>query len=411
MKGTETFGVKFDASKKSELARTLKKKGKKGYTGDHPAVFREYVEARGETVPIWRQDPQKLADSIVAVVRDVHISQGYTMTLRALYYQLVGANYIPNNQVVYEVLSEFVSEMRLGGAIPWTALEDRGRYHEKPYFEFSVKGSLERTVDAYALDRQGGQPIHLEVMAEKDAVSNVVGPVCRKYGVPFTICRGWNSTSAIHDAYLRMIGAINDGRLVKILYLGDHDPSGWKMREDLKVRLSDKLILGQRVDLLDLCETHDLYQTAESYEFPEYYDHPDSGNEYWYYWDYCLPNTRKRKKPVPKLFQFEGEALAANWIRNGGLEIVDVALTLEQIEERNLPHNPAKTSDSNFDAYVAEFGTDKSWELDAIPYRDLEEILEAAIRERMDLELLGTILAQEEADKTELRKFIKGATY
>ena len=102
----ETFGVKFDASRRRSIARKLE-----GYTGDHPKVSLE-PHSSGKVLPIWREEPLDLARAIVAVVNDLHIRKGYTLTLRALYYQLVGRNFVPNHLVVYSVLSEYVSDMR-----------------------------------------------------------------------------------------------------------------------------------------------------------------------------------------------------------------------------------------------------------------------------------------------------------
>jgi len=35
------------------------------------------------------------------------------------------------------------------------------------------------------------QPVPLEVMAEKDAVSGIMGPVCSQLEIPFTANRGY----------------------------------------------------------------------------------------------------------------------------------------------------------------------------------------------------------------------------
>jgi hypothetical protein len=65
-------------------------------------------------------------------------------------------------------------------------------------------------------------------------------------------------------------------------------------------------------------------------------------------------------------------------------EVRRIALTMEQIEELNPPPNPAKTTDSRFQNYIAEYGDD-SWELDALPpqyivallKKEIESIIEA----------------------------------
>jgi hypothetical protein len=66
------------------------------------------------------------------------------------------------------------------------------------------------------------------------------------------------------------------------------------------------------------------------------------------------------------------------------VEIVRLALTMEQIDERKPPPNPAKTTDSRFQQYMEEFGTE-SWELDALPPDYLVNLVETEIRDRIDL--------------------------
>lgn len=65
------------------------------------------------------------------------------------------------------------------------------------------------------------------------------------------------------------------------------------------------------------------------------------------------------------------------------IELVRLALTMDQVEERQPPPNPAKTTDSRFQQYMEEFGTE-SWELDALPPEYLVELVETEIRSRID---------------------------
>jgi hypothetical protein len=65
------------------------------------------------------------------------------------------------------------------------------------------------------------------------------------------------------------------------------------------------------------------------------------------------------------------------------VELVRLALTMDQIQERRPPPNPAKTTDSRFQQYMEQFG-DESWELDALPPEYLVNLVESEIRERID---------------------------
>lgn len=65
------------------------------------------------------------------------------------------------------------------------------------------------------------------------------------------------------------------------------------------------------------------------------------------------------------------------------VEIVRLALNMEQVEEHKPPPNPAKTTDSRFVQYQQEFG-DESWELDALKPEYLAELVADQIEERID---------------------------
>src|SRR5512135_2093627 len=67
------------------------------------------------------------------------------------------------------------------------------------------------------------------------------------------------------------------------------------------------------------------------------------------------------------------------------LEVHKLALTMDQIKKFRPPPNPAKWTDSRAAAYVEKFG-EQSWELDALPPRELNRIVEEAILEYLDQE-------------------------
>lgn len=56
------------------------------------------------------------------------------------------------------------------------------------------------------------------------------------------------------------------------------------------------------------------------------------------------------------------------------LEVIRLALKMEQVEQMDVPENPAKTSDSRYEAYFVEFGG-SSWELDAVEPTELVRLV------------------------------------
>jgi hypothetical protein len=94
---------------------------------------------------------------------------------------------------------------------------------------------------------------------------------------------------------------------------------------------------------------------------------------------------------------------------SGGYQIVDVkrlALNMDQVEALHPPENPAKTTDSRAEKYIAEFG-ESSWELDAVSPEQLDQLVTDAVIALRDEGAWQHALAAEDAMKKELQGFAK----
>ena len=171
--------------------------------------------------------------------------QGYKMTLRQLYYQLVTKNIIPNKVNEYKKITNLIAKARMGGFIDWDAIEDRLRRPRLPSWVRNKYQALKEAADGYRMNRQRYQDNYIEVWCEKDALSSVLSRVTSHYHVRLMVNRGYTSVTAMHDAYMRMKDHRPDGqswwqhRHNLILYLGDHDPSGLDMVRDIRDRLHE----------------------------------------------------------------------------------------------------------------------------------------------------------------------------
>lgn len=67
-----------------------------------------------------------LIDRCNTILED-YSKQGYSLTLRQLYYQLVAKDIIPNTQKSYNRLGAIVTKAREGGLISWGHIVDRTR--------------------------------------------------------------------------------------------------------------------------------------------------------------------------------------------------------------------------------------------------------------------------------------------
>ena len=79
-----------------------------------------------------------------------------------------------------------------------------------------------------------------------------------------------------------------------------------------------------------------------------------------------------------------------------------IALTMEQVREKNPPPNPAKTTDSRSAKYIDEFGNE-SWELDALEPSYLDRIIQDTINKYRDADAWDEATVREEKGRDELR--------
>lgn len=300
-------------------------------------------------------------EQIKTIILD-YTEQGYKLTLRQLYYQLVSRDLIPNQQSEYAKLSNILKEMRMGGLLDWNSIEDRLRVPSSALFFENIKQAAHTILHHFKLDRLEGQKNYIEVWVEKDALSNVMKRAVEPYQIPVLVNRGYSSVSAMYDAYNRFSEQIKKGKKITILYTGDHDPSGMDMVRDIKDRILEMLY---NVDLCDWwCEA---YQDIQSFKFMD--------EEYQY-----------------ELMQEFGDWLLMKF------EIVNIALTDEQIDKYQPPPNPTKLQDPRAETYIAKYGM-TCWEVDALDISVLYDIVLENIKRRLDLDLFNQRLEEEKEQK------------
>lgn len=175
-------------------------------------------------------------EQIISIV-DYYEKQGYRLSVRQLYYQLVARALIENSEKAYKRIVNLVSDARLAGLIDWSMIEDRNRETISPPMWKDPAEIVMAAASQFAIDRWEDQENHVEVMVEKAALEGVLLPVCRRNGVRFTANRGYSSQSTMYEIGKRLEQNISNNKNVFILYLGDHDPSGIDMTRDVRDRL------------------------------------------------------------------------------------------------------------------------------------------------------------------------------
>lgn len=284
----------------------------------------------------------------ICAILDSYAAQGYDLSLRQLYYQLVSRNLVANTERSYKNIGVLVSDARMAGIIDWDMINDRGRVCVKnPHWE-GPKDFLDSVAPQFRLDLWEGQPNYVEVMVEKQALEGVLVPVCRKYDVPFTANKGYSSSSALYEASKRFLKKAQsrpgyDGGL-HVIYLGDHDPSGIDMSRDVEDRL-------------------DVFVKTSQNRCGE---------------------IGPREIPA--------------------VEVHRVALNMDQIKRMNPPENPAKLTDSRSGSYIRRFGN-SSWELDAIEPSKLARLVSTSIEGLLDMDLFRERWKKQDEVRNLLIKF------
>jgi hypothetical protein len=162
------------------------------------------------------------------------LTDEHPMTLRQLYYRLVSAGILRNDQKEYKRLGHVMTRSREAGDTPRAWIVDHIRSTLKPSSWTGLADFAETVRDAYRKDFWAGLPHHVEILVEKDAVAGTLQPVTEEFDIRLRVCRGYSSIS--------FAGEIADlwGRVEKPIfacYIGDFDPSGFDLERDLREKL------------------------------------------------------------------------------------------------------------------------------------------------------------------------------
>lgn len=184
----------------------------------------------------FQKAAQKTVDQANAILTDLR-AQGYTLTLRQLYYQFVKANLIPNEEKQYKRLGRLITNAREAGLMDWNAIHDLGRtvYGKNPQEDpASVVAGIESKL---LFDQWARQDTYVEVWVEKQALEGVIARPSNRLHVNYMACKGYLSASEAWRAGLRFQSAIQQGKRPVMIHLADHDPSGLNMTDDNSNRL------------------------------------------------------------------------------------------------------------------------------------------------------------------------------
>ena len=193
-----------------------------------------------------------------------YLRQGFTLTLRQLYYQFVARDLLPNKMSEYKRLGSIINDARMAGEIDWDMIEDRTRNVKGgDAAETTPEDALRGLADYYSEPLWKGQEYRVIVGIEKDALVGVIERPCWRWRVPYIACRGYLSQSEAYSMGKRFEDLRAEGVTPIFLHLGDHDPSGIDMTRDNDDRFA--MFAGERVEVRRLALNYD---QVEQYDPP-----------------------------------------------------------------------------------------------------------------------------------------------
>lgn len=300
---------------------------------------------RGESYSLVQTANQIVAD---------YARQGFSLTLRQLYYQFVARGRIVNSDRSYKNLGTVINRGRMAGLIDWNAIEDRTRnLSTHPHWD-SAGDIVSSAARGFMQDLWADQPIRIEVWVEKEALAGVIERPASIWNLDHFPCRGYVSQSEQWRAGRRIGRYITNGQRVIILHLGDHDPSGIDMTRDIHDRIKHFIAVdhfGYAPDAEDIgtwgIESWRDEQMSAIADKHDWYDEND------------------------------GAMLEP-------FEVRRIALNMDQIRQYNPPPNPAKLTDSRSTDYISKYGN-QSWELDALDPATIAALIETEVVAEIDM--------------------------
>jgi hypothetical protein len=196
----------------------------------------------------WR--PQRKTRDLLGQVEVVlsEYSEHLPLTVRQVFYRLVGGYGYDKTEQAYERLCNHLVRARRARMISFDVLRDDGVsvmdgswYGEVADFHDHVR----READRYRRDKQSGQDVYVELWCEAVGMMPQLQRVAEGYSVPVFSCGGFASLSAV-----RLIADRVSARPVPtmLLHVGDYDPSGESifeaMTDDASAFLEDDMLPG-----------------------------------------------------------------------------------------------------------------------------------------------------------------------
>lgn len=178
----------------------------------------------------WR--PQKRTRVVLKQVQEIltEYRAHLPLTVRQIFYRLVGAHSYPKTEQAYENLGTYLVRARRAKVIPFEFIrDDSASVMDHLHFdgEEDFYAYVRKLGEGYRQDRLAGQRFNVRVHCEAEGMMPQLHDALEPYSIPVYSCSGFDSLTAkrqlakwFHDTY------VYRGKTPVMLHLGDYDSDG-----------------------------------------------------------------------------------------------------------------------------------------------------------------------------------------
>jgi hypothetical protein len=172
------------------------------------------------------------------------LEEDHPQSVRHVYYRMTDPRLpcsVPKTDNGYRLICRELVKMRVDGSIPYDWISDTSR---AGYFVTGYASSsdfIENMAGHYRGEMWRDLPAFPEVWCESRSIAGVLLDTCQEYGVSLYPSGGFSSLTFIYEA-ARHLNRIAAGRTVHALYVGDYDPAGVLIDQDIERKLRSHLV-------------------------------------------------------------------------------------------------------------------------------------------------------------------------
>jgi len=185
---------------------------------------RQYVKTRVRGYAPWDPKPETMV--IIEWVEAVIIEYVIALTVRQIFYRLVGKYQYEKTELAYNRLGEYLNRARRAGLLDFDSFRDDGDivpsvpgWESKEDFWDSARNAAER----YFRTPEGD--VYVEIWVETAGMAPQIQDVADPFGARAIGSGGFSSSTARRNAALRL-EARAKAKPVHVIMIGDYDPSG-----------------------------------------------------------------------------------------------------------------------------------------------------------------------------------------